>query len=62
MQNGHNLKMLKKSDFMVRSNYCGIMSGKFLDEILLERINNEVYPKLLDQLAGFESNRSCADR
>ena len=56
----------KKRDLRDCSNYRGIMllstPGKVLNRVLLERMKEAVDPKLRDQKAGFQQNKSCADQ
>ena len=60
------IKLPKKGDIRDCSNYQGIMllstPGKVLNRALLERMKEVVNPKLWDQQAGFQQNRSCADQ
>ena len=60
------IKLPKKGDLGVCSNYRGIMllstPGKILRRVLLEKMKEVVDPKLRDQQAGFLRNRSRADQ
>ena len=59
-------KKKKKGDLRDCSNCRGIMllstPGKVLNRVLLERMKEAADPKLRDQQAGFQRNRSCADQ
>ena len=59
------MKLPKKGDLRVCSNYKGIMllsvPGNVLNRILLERMRAVVDNLLRDEQAGFRKNRSCAD-
>ena len=56
----------EKEDLRDCSNYRGFVllstPGKVLNLVLLERMKEAVNPKLRDQQAGFQRNRSCADQ
>ena len=60
------IRLPEKGDLRDCSNYRGIMllstPGKVLNRVLLERMKEAVDPKLRDQQAGFQRNRSCADQ
>ena len=60
------IKLQKKGDLGDCSNYRGIMllstPGKVPNRVLLKRMKEAVDPKLRDQQAGFQRNRSCADQ
>ncbi|XP_078357393.1 uncharacterized protein LOC144642296 [Oculina patagonica] len=59
------IKLPKKGDLRVCSNYRGItllsVPGKVLNRILLERMKAAVDNQLRDQQAGFRQDRSCTD-
>ena len=59
------IKLPKKGDLRVCSNYRGItflsIQGEVLNRILFERMRAAVDNRLHDQQAGFRSDRSCTD-
>ena len=63
---GYLIKLPKKGDLSICSNYRGIMlisvPGKVFSRILLNRMKGEVDHKLRDQQAGFRKGRSCTDQ
>ena len=62
---GHLVKLPKKGDLSLCTNWRGIMllsiPGKVLSRILLERVKNALDKKFRDEQAGFRQDRSCTD-
>ena len=65
-RNHHQAAKKKKGDLRDCGNYREIMllstPGKVLNKVLLERMKEAINPKLRDQQAGFQRNRSCSDQ
>ena len=63
---GYIIKIPKKGDLSVCSNYRGIsllsVPSKIFNRVILNRIKNAADPKLRDNQAGFRKNRSCKDQ
>ena len=63
---GHLIKIPKKQDLGLCSNYRGItlpsVPGKVLSRVILERLKGPVDHTLRDQQAGFRPSRSCTDQ
>ena len=60
------VRLFKKGDKHVCDNYCGVsllaVAGKVFARIILNRIQSVLEPKLVEERAGFRSNRSTADQ
>ena len=63
---GYVVKIPKKGDLSLCSNYRGIsllsVPGKIFNRVILNRLKHAVDPKLRDNQAGFRKNRSCTDQ
>jgi hypothetical protein len=63
---GHLIKLPKKGDLGLCSNYRGItllsVPAKIFNRVILERLKGPVDKKLRDQQAGFRKDRSCTDQ